>query len=277
VVTAVAFYEGENLLGIDTAEPYSLAWNGVADGCYTIVARASDDAGRTNSHAVDVTVGSGCDGQAPFGGAPAVIPGVVEAENFDQGGAGVAYFDTSSGNNGGAYRDEDVDLEQSSEHGFNVGWMDEGEWLEYTVDVEQAGRYRIDARVASQDSGGAFRLLFGGSSVGASYFFPATGGWQDWVTRSVEADLPAGVTVMRFENLGEAGVEFNLNRLVFTRLGPDCVADLAAPFGVLDLADIGAFTSAFLGGDPLADFDENGVFDLADIGVFVTGFTAGCP
>jgi hypothetical protein len=54
-------------------------------------------------------------------------------------------------------------------------------------------------------------------------------------------------------------------------------ADLAEPFGVLDLADINAFVNGFTSGDCIADFDANGVFDLSDINAFVTAFTGGCP
>ncbi len=55
-------------------------------------------------------------------------------------------------------------------------------------------------------------------------------------------------------------------------------ADLAEPFGVLDLADITAFVSAFTTADPAADIAEPfGVFDLADITAFVGAFTGGCP
>jgi hypothetical protein len=61
-------------------------------------------------------------------------------------------------------------------------------------------------------------------------------------------------------------------------VGAPCPADLAAPFGVLDLADIGAFTGGFTAQDPIADLaDPIGVFDLADISVFVGSFLAGCP
>lgn len=60
---------------------------------------------------------------------------------------------------------------------------------------------------------------------------------------------------------------------------PDpCPADLAPPFGVLDLADIIAFITAFGAADPIADFAPPfGVFDLADIVAYVTAFQAGCP
>jgi hypothetical protein len=55
-------------------------------------------------------------------------------------------------------------------------------------------------------------------------------------------------------------------------------ADLAEPFGVLDLSDITTFVGAFTTGDPAADLAEPfGVFDLADITAFVGAFTAGCP
>ena len=54
-------------------------------------------------------------------------------------------------------------------------------------------------------------------------------------------------------------------------------ADLALPFGVLDLADIGVFVDAFTGANPIADFDDNGIFDLADISAYIGDFVAGCP
>ena len=55
-------------------------------------------------------------------------------------------------------------------------------------------------------------------------------------------------------------------------------ADLAEPFGVLDLADVQAFVAAFLAGDPAADLaTPEGVFDLSDVQAFVSGFSSGCP
>ena len=42
---------------------------------------------------------------------PAALPGTVQAEDFDDGAAGVAYRDTTSGNSGGQYRSTDVDIE----------------------------------------------------------------------------------------------------------------------------------------------------------------------
>ncbi len=61
-------------------------------------------------------------------------------------------------------------------------------------------------------------------------------------------------------------------------VGPPCPADIAAPFGVLDLGDINAFTGAFVAGDGLADIAEPfGVLDLSDVNLFASTFVAGCP
>lgn len=54
-------------------------------------------------------------------------------------------------------------------------------------------------------------------------------------------------------------------------------ADISEPFGVLDLSDITAFTTAFLAQDPAADLDNNNIYDLTDIQLFVTAFVGGCP
>ena len=77
------------------------------------------------------------------------MPGRIEAENFDNGGEGVAYHDTTPGNSGGAYRNTDVDLEVSSDGGYDVGWTAAGEWLNYTVSVASSGSYTVGLRVAS--------------------------------------------------------------------------------------------------------------------------------
>jgi hypothetical protein len=56
-----------------------------------------------------------------------------------------------------------------------------------------------------------------------------------------------------------------------------CAWDGAEPFGVLDLADINVFVSAFLANTPEADLVPDGIYDLADINAFVAGFMGGCP
>lgn len=55
-----------------------------------------------------------------------------------------------------------------------------------------------------------------------------------------------------------------------------CPADLAEPYGLLDLSDINAFASGFVAQQSLADLNGDGLFDLSDIGDFVDGFVSGC-
>ncbi len=72
-------------------------------------------------------------------------------------------------------------------------------------------------------------------------------------------------------------LDANANGVIDT-CEPNCnAADLAEPFGVLDLADVSAFVEGFTTQSPIADLTSDGVYDLADIAAFVTGFNAGCP
>jgi hypothetical protein len=137
--------------------------------------------------------GGGGGGLTPFSGTPVALPGTVNAANFDNGGEGVAYHDTSSGNSGGQYRNTDVDLEASSEGGFDVGWTAPGEWLNYTVNVTSAGNRTVLLRVASP-GGATMHVGFNtASNVWQTISIPPTGGWQNWQTISVPVTLGPGV------------------------------------------------------------------------------------
>lgn len=209
-VSTVEFYEGATLLGQDTISPYSFTWTSVPNGCYTITAKAIDDLGSFNTDTVHITVGAGC-GQQPFPGTPSAIPGRIQAEDFDYGGEGLAYHDTSSGNSGNQYRtSENVDIENCSDTGggYNVGWMAAGEWLEYTVNVATAGSYTIQARVSAQDPGKTFYIEFGGINKTGNLSVPDTNGWQNWTTVTKTVTLSAGVQIMRMVS---NSADFNLN------------------------------------------------------------------
>ena len=96
---------------------------------------------------------------------PILLPGTFQAEDFDNGGEGVAYHDTDATNAGGAYRQAGVDLQAASEGGYDVGWVSAGEWLAYSVNVQAAGSYLLEARVAAPTAGGTFHVEFGGVNV----------------------------------------------------------------------------------------------------------------
>ncbi|SHN32967.1 discoidin domain-containing protein [Chitinophaga sp. CF418] len=154
--------------------------------------------------------------QAPHGGTAWAIPGKIEAENFDDGGEGVAYHDLTATNTQGQYRTaEGVDIEAATEGGYNVGTIQTGEWLEYTVNVAQAGVYTLQARVAATAAGKTFHIELNGQNISGTITVPNTAGWQTWATVNVTTPaLTAGQKVLRvvFDSN-----EFNFNWINFVQ------------------------------------------------------------
>jgi hypothetical protein len=112
------------------------------------------------------------------------IPGKIEAEDYDLGGSGVAFQDSTPGNTGNKYRFDDVDMESSSDNtgGTNVGWVAANEWLEYTIDNITPGTYDLDFRVASADTTNKTISFTLDRANMSSSTFSGTGGWQTWKT-----------------------------------------------------------------------------------------------
>lgn len=135
------------------------------------------------------------------------IPGRIYMVNYDMGQNGVAYSDfenqNSTGspggqawNNGGVYRNDGVDIERCSDNftnGYNVGWIESGEWLKFTVDIEIAGVYSASIRLACANPGGKISLNLEDRALGKLIDVPVTGGWQNWQTVILDnVELPAG-------------------------------------------------------------------------------------
>jgi Carbohydrate binding module (family 6) len=154
--------------------------------------------------------------QAPFPGTPPTLPGTVQAEDYDTGGEGIAFHDTTAGNSGGQHRSDAVDIETTADAsgGFDVGWIDAGEWLAYTVNVPAAFTAAINARVASLSTGGSLHVEIDGQNVTGAMSFAATGGWQTWTTVArTGVALSAGVHVVR---LAMDSGAFNVNWVQFS-------------------------------------------------------------
>ncbi|HEX7026463.1 MAG TPA: carbohydrate-binding protein [Gammaproteobacteria bacterium] len=114
---------------------------------------------------------------------------LIQAEDYD------AYYDTTPGNTGGAYRSDGVDIEATGDSGggFNVGWIDANEWLAFNnLNIPASGSYTIRFRVASMNGGTLSNDLNGGSIVLGSLNIPNTGGWQNWTTISHTVNINAG-------------------------------------------------------------------------------------
>jgi beta-glucanase (GH16 family) len=144
----------------------------------------------TTAALVGSTLATGGVAGAPYGGSRHAIPGRIEAEDYDTGGSGYAYSDTTAGNTGKAYRSDDVDIEAGAS-GYNVGWTESGEWLNYSATTASAGTYEVTIRVASGGGGGT--LVVQEDQVDkATFDVPDTGGWQSWTTMTQQVDLAGG-------------------------------------------------------------------------------------
>lgn len=155
----------------------------------------------------------------PYKGVAHSVPGIIQAEEYDEGGAGVAYSEANAnGNEGGAmFRNDEVDIETTEDAtgSYNVGYVLKGEWLEYTVNVSTSGSYDLNLRLAADGLGKSLHVEMDGTDVTGPIVVPNTGGWQTWQTVKVDKiDLKAGTQVMRISFDSDY---MNLNWLEFSK------------------------------------------------------------
>lgn len=159
----------------------------------------------------------------PFGGTAQVIPGVVEAEHYDEGAPGAAYHDVDPQNQGADYRGEtqvDIEKRPDASNGHGIGWVREGEWVAYTVEVKEAGVYDLEIPVASNKAGGTFHIEIDGADVSGPITIPDTGGWDKLKTITAKTiALETGVQVMKLvmDKDGESGGIGDIDLVRFTR------------------------------------------------------------
>ena len=163
----------------------------------------------------------------PFG-QNRITPGkIIKAVNYDLGVNGSAYFDVDTantgdgneGNRGHYYRNDGVDIfEDSLQKGeYYVGQIENGEWLQYTIDVQIPGTYKLIFQVASPKSEGAVFITVDGNRVAGSpvISIPATGGYHDWRVVAIEnISLTAGTHRLRVH---AAHGGFNLKSIGFAK------------------------------------------------------------
>ena len=219
-ITAVAFYQEGQLIGTDTQAPFEITTAGLPLGQQSFWARIyTGDDFFDISNILTVQVGE----QAPYSGNRHQIPGTIEAGHYDlyEGGKGqnISYLDLSPGNNGNFRTEEDVDAGTVPGEGTTVGWIDAGEWLEYSIDVSQSGYYDLSFRYASGNTtgGGPFYLEIDGTKISPDIQVNSTSAenWDTWASKNVEdIELTPGEHTLRIV-FTQGG--FNLGRLTFSR------------------------------------------------------------
>jgi N-acetyl-anhydromuramyl-L-alanine amidase AmpD len=139
--------------------------------------------------------------KGPYSGSPIVLPGKVEAEHYDYGGQDVSFNESDPVDMGGLGRPFDgVDIATSGNQStIVVGYIEPGEWLEYTVRVEEPGRYRLNARAATMwQNSPAFHVEFNGRDMTGPLITPLSENWHTYSTVvSEDVELDSGEQVMR--------------------------------------------------------------------------------
>ena len=125
---------------------------------------------------------------------PITLPGIIQAENYDVGGQNKSYYDSDFENNGNEYRKDAVDIvkidcESGAENSgvstnangcFAVGYTQTGEWLEYTVNVTEAGEYFVSTRVASGSDASSFMLSIDDKVASDTIKIPKGDDWDTY-------------------------------------------------------------------------------------------------
>ncbi len=186
------------------------SWDGADTGSYAVVLNASqvaDVAG--NSSDTDATLGTFSftvpPPQSPFKGSPFAVGAsavTIQAEDYDLGGQGAAFNDTTASNTGGAYRtgaSDGVDLKliTNTTSQFRLGDTFAGEWLEYTINVAAAGSYKFEFRLSQSDPGAAMHAELDGSNLTGAISVPDTSSFSVFTTVSKTLTLPVGQHVLR--------------------------------------------------------------------------------
>jgi hypothetical protein len=236
-----------------------------APGVYTVTVTASDgEASASTSFALAVAVEPEAPAQSPFGGAPRGFANgalTVTANLFDEGGQGVAYND-DPGLDGGntAFRPgRDVEFVGAQN---DIGFVQSGEWLEYTIDAPQAGTYAFSVVAKTPVTGATVTLsVSDGPALGTIALADGHPGGSNFgsapfaTSAAVPVTLSAGVQTLRLTLAGPAasnGYVLDLRSFTLQTL------DQQAPFN--------AATTPWLVGDDGLSL-QAGLFDEGGQGV----------
>ena len=135
-IEKVELFNGSTLVATMTEAPYIAEFTSSTTGTKTLKAVVTATDGSTYERLSRVQVLSSTTPRTPYNNVVPELPGVVEAMNYDNGAAGVSYNNAS-----------------------RTGATKTGSWMEYTVDVKQAGLYSLDIEVASTKDDGMFHLV----------------------------------------------------------------------------------------------------------------------
>jgi alpha-tubulin suppressor-like RCC1 family protein len=158
-------------------------------GNYIFKLTVTDNFGMSSSSTIAINVN-------PTTTSPAAIPGMIEAEAY----SAMTGVQTQPTTDAGG--------------GLNVGYIDKGDWMNYSVSAVAAGTYTASFRVAAIAAGAGFQLKNSSGAILATITVPNTGNFQTFQTVNASVTLPAGSQTLQIASTGTA--QWNINWMQFT-------------------------------------------------------------
>ena len=154
----IDLFVNDELIGTLTNTPYEAEYTPTAEGKYDIKAIVTATDGTQFERLSGFKV---YPARTPYNGEKE-IPGIIEAEDFDSGAELFSFHDSDNKNEGDIkdYRKDagGVDFVKGN-GGCAIGYTATGEWLDYTVNVKEAGIYSYEATVScGSPDGSAFSI-----------------------------------------------------------------------------------------------------------------------
>ncbi|MDP3442776.1 MAG: cellulase family glycosylhydrolase, partial [Ignavibacteria bacterium] len=143
-----------------------------------------------------------------------IVPGNIAAVDYDLGRLNAAYFDKdyanyyiSDGgervvyNAGGAYRNDGVDIYKDETivgNSFFVDKIESGEWLTYTLDVQESANYALGFQLLPSNSTGEITVILNDSLI-ATLAIDAQQKERNWTTFNMQAQLEKGKVPLKIQ------------------------------------------------------------------------------
>ncbi len=140
----------------------------------------------------------------------------LEAEDATRSGAAVS--DANTGFTGDGY----ADFTNAS-----------GDYVQWTFDVPQAGKYDLNFRYALDSGNRPLQVQINGQVVASSFNFISSGGWSNWLYDTLAAqNLTAGTNTVRLSAIGFSGA--NIDSLLLTPV-PEPTSIMLVSIGAISL------------------------------------------
>ena len=152
----------------------------------------------------------------PYAGMATVLPGNLEAENFDNGDS--THYEIYLGTSYDGYRDTDAGIDKIGDNEYALSWTTEGEWADYTVTVAEEQKMRWAARVSTYIYDSAKVAIYKDEApVTGTIEAPKTDSWYryDFVSGETQFALPEGTYKLRVNFEKE---DCNIDKVMFGKL-----------------------------------------------------------